>query len=431
MLDNNNFQSRKSRGLVKSYDQDEVYGSILNQRDQKEYEFSVINVLSDSIDTGDEVEYVIVQTPEGPYLKDIVVTKKGNGLFQKIYGTLARAGNRKFILLLMGKTGVGKSSMINTLIGKYEAPIGYFKPGTFEVSRYQSRLNGVAFEIIDTPGLCDELPEKGNDLGYIKKIQANASRFDCFLFVTPIFEERLRADEKRGIQLISKSFGAEIWKKSIIIFSFADRLRADEYQSHLIENLNNVRKEISIYTDKNIADGIPYVVISNQSKTTPDGKLWLGELFTKVFAKISEEGALPFFIATAERLRMVEEIVSPGRSTRSETITNTSFPFLAKSEDKQSKAITFTQAVSSEKRSTITDPPIILLNQQQKIEIQERINHSPEMKVLGNVKAILEMVAAGATLAFTFTGGNPFGAVVGGAVFGAVTAIAWIFDIKK
>ncbi|PXW93203.1 small GTP-binding protein [Streptohalobacillus salinus] len=56
--------------------------------------------------------------------------------------------------ILMGRTGVGKSSLINSLFGKYIAKTSAIQIGTKEVERYQYEDNGdVLFEVIDTRGL--------------------------------------------------------------------------------------------------------------------------------------------------------------------------------------------------------------------------------------------------------------------------------------
>ncbi|MHC5730277.1 MAG: hypothetical protein ACYTXY_40455, partial [Nostoc sp.] len=47
---------------------------------------------------------------------------------------------------------------------------------------------------------------------------------------------------------------------------------------------------------------IPSVAVDNKSQTTPDGKRWLEELYTQVFKKMSDRGAVPFFLATVTRI---------------------------------------------------------------------------------------------------------------------------------
>ena len=88
---------------------------------------------------------------------------------------LKEAYTREFVFLLVGRTGVGKSSTINKLMGHDVAPIGDFEPQTMTVEEYKLPIENVNFTVIDTPGLCDDLPEIGNDIEYIKKIKQKAA----------------------------------------------------------------------------------------------------------------------------------------------------------------------------------------------------------------------------------------------------------------
>src|SRR6266540_6378732 len=60
-------------------------------------------------------------------------------------------------VVLVGAPNVGKSALFNRLTGRYVAVSNY--PGTtVEVARGHAMLDGVAVEIIDTPGIHSLLP---------------------------------------------------------------------------------------------------------------------------------------------------------------------------------------------------------------------------------------------------------------------------------
>jgi GTP-binding protein EngB required for normal cell division len=201
---------------------------------------------------------------------------------------LSRKDNLKF--LLIGRTGVGKSSTINSLLGEEVAPIGKYRPTTIEVSTFKHKHGDLIYEIIDTPGLCDDLPEAGNDEKYIKKIKEHINSVDSIWFVSRLDETRVSSDEKRGIKIITESLGKDCWKQAILIFTRADK--ADDFEMDIIERTNIIREEIGKYfTD---AKNIPSVAVSNVSSTLPNGKEWLPELFTQVYLRFSDQGALPF-----------------------------------------------------------------------------------------------------------------------------------------
>lgn len=177
--------------------------------------------------------------------------------------------------------------------GKYDAT-------TMSVKEYDHELNGIKFTIIDTPGLCDDLPEKGNDQKYIELIQSKVDRLDCIWFVTRLDEPRVTADEIRGIKIISEAFTPEVWEHSIIIFTRADK--ADNFEEDLRERTKRIHSEISKYVSPTISSAIPSVAVANGHEHTPDGRKWLGELWTKVFVRIQQQGAIPFLVSTIGRL---------------------------------------------------------------------------------------------------------------------------------
>jgi predicted GTPase len=134
---------------------------------------------------------------------------------------------KNFVFLLVGRTGVGKSSTVNSLMGQKLASVGKYDATTVEIQEYKHEINGIKCSIFDTPGLCDDIPEKGNDQKYIELIQNKVTKIDSLWFVTRLDDSRVTNDEKQGIAIISKSLTPKIWEHSVIIFTRADK--ADDY----------------------------------------------------------------------------------------------------------------------------------------------------------------------------------------------------------
>lgn len=203
---------------------------------------------------------------------------------------------KSITFLLVGRTGVGKSSTINSLLGAEVAPISKYRATTMEVITYPHNHDGLHYNIVDTPGLCDDLAETGNDLGYLENIRKSAETADCVWFVTELDAARVTGDEKRGIKLISEALGEEIWSRSIIVFTRADKVEASEFEKDLSERTQLIKKEIEKYSPRN-AKKIPAVAVSNRNSLLPNGKPWLGELFTQVYIRFSDEGSIPFLLS--------------------------------------------------------------------------------------------------------------------------------------
>jgi hypothetical protein len=191
-------------------------------------------------------------------------------------------------------------------MGGEVAPVGDYEPTTMAVEYYNNEVNGVNFTIIDTPGLCDDLGEKGNDYDYLELMRSEIDQVDSTWFVTRLDDTRVTRDEKDGIRLISEAFGEEVWEQAIIVFTFAGNVPPEKYRTALKERTRLIREEIAKYADTTVAKQIPSVAVDNTRPTTPDGKRWLNKLYTQVYVRMSTQGSMPFLMSTVHRIKRPE-----------------------------------------------------------------------------------------------------------------------------
>ena len=168
---------------------------------------------------------------------------------------------------------------------------------------------------MDTPGLCDNLPERGYDEDYLKKIKAEVSGIDCLWFVTELNAPRVSGDELRAIQLINKAFGKEAWHHAIIVFTRADLIKPEEYQTQLDIRTQLIREAIRDVSPPNTRyRPIASVAVSNEQDTL-NGYPWLNQLYMTVFKSISRMSLIPFYLGTVSRLVTEKEGSDPNRSS--------------------------------------------------------------------------------------------------------------------
>ena len=83
--------------------------------------------------------------------------KKGGHDSSVAEESLSPSGNPKKKIVIVGTPNVGKSSLFNNLTNSYVTVSNY--PGTsVEVTSGKAKLNGIDFEIIDTPGMYSLTP---------------------------------------------------------------------------------------------------------------------------------------------------------------------------------------------------------------------------------------------------------------------------------
>ena len=219
---------------------------------------------------------------------------------------------KEFTILVIGKTGTGKSSTINSLIGQQLASTGDSIAVTDSIKSYSTTLNSIKIKVLDTPGLCDSL-EKSNDERYLKEIKNAYEDVDLTFFITVLNESRVSRDEKVALRSLTSELGEKIWKNMIIIFTFANSELPEEieYQEFLSGRTQAIQKFIEEISSEKIAQQMPFIAIDNTQKSTPDGTIWLPELFTLIIERVKESGLFTFLEA------MADDVIEDENSTNS------------------------------------------------------------------------------------------------------------------
>ena len=158
---------------------------------------------------------------------------------------------RKF--LLVGRTGVGKSSFINAAFGSYIAETSEYEACTKIVEHYAYKTPLGDVSLIDTPGLAED--DEACDEAYLSLVRAkvNLAQIYATIYVSRLNETRFRPDEKRTLRLLTNRLGASIWNRSILVLTFAASVPNDQREifaekrsQQIFEFIQNITKEQDI-----------------------------------------------------------------------------------------------------------------------------------------------------------------------------------------
>ena len=200
--------------------------------------------------------------------------------------TRAALENKEINILVIGCYHVGKSALINTLFfnGEEKAREGAsMKPCTSEVDRYTTLVDGITFNVYDSPGLQDGTRGDGS---YILKMAKKCSTLSLLIYCTKL-EEPIRPHEKEALGNLASAFGGDVWEKFVIALTFANRVsprrvedRADYFSSIVTNKTKDLRDSFKALGkeqlfDKQIANRI-IPVGSEENADLPTVQNWQG-----------------------------------------------------------------------------------------------------------------------------------------------------------
>ena len=174
---------------------------------------------------------------------------------------------RAIKFLVTGKTGTGKSSLINGLAGKEVATVGDgLDPETIKVKGFPVDILDVKVMLYDSPGLQDGLE---NEVEYLKDMEKTCKGVDLVLYTIKMIETRLDNSDRSAMHKLTCAFGAEFWDHAMFVLTFANlvedpvvkyRNYSDRHQEEFFE------KKLNLWKKK-----LPEVLKDMQSKPCSNG----------------------------------------------------------------------------------------------------------------------------------------------------------------
>ncbi|KAL3535917.1 hypothetical protein ACH5RR_004378 [Cinchona calisaya] len=127
-------------------------------------------------------------------------------------------------ILVLGKSGVGKSSTINSILNQMKAMTNAFQPATDRIQEIVGTVNGIRISFIDTPGL---LPSSPSSVRKNRKILHSVKRFvrksppDIILYFERLDFINMGYNDFPLLKLVTEVFSPAIWFNTILVMTHA------------------------------------------------------------------------------------------------------------------------------------------------------------------------------------------------------------------
>ena len=240
-------------------------------------------------------------------LSDVEVLKHHFGEFCR------QKKEAKFSLLITGKTGVGKSCLVNALLGREVAKEGHNKDGsTYEGTSFRVAIEGVNIRVWECPGLDYGT---GNGEKYLAEIGRKITeKLDLVIFCLRMDNARFHREDMDTFKLLTKMFGTNMCTNAVIALTFADKVehpaRGDR-EAYFLEDLAHWRAAMRAFLSNELklnpelVQSLPLVPTGyyRQASVLPSGANWLPKFWIACYNVARKSTAFNLYRINIVRVR--------------------------------------------------------------------------------------------------------------------------------
>ena len=212
----------------------------------------------------------------------------------------AKLNGKPLVIAVIGKSGVGKSTLINNFLGLKNDDLCATGDGasttTMKIVTRESKKQNISVQMIDTPGLggineismvevCKDLVRRTAD-----------QKFDILLYcVSKHPSSCIDTTDVEILRTIALVFGQEIWLRTILVLTFADSANSEQ-DTQICSYAKSFQKaldktgvvNISVQSgssEKEEPSSIPVIPVSWSSIELPHSSDWISQLLIQALKK--------------------------------------------------------------------------------------------------------------------------------------------------